>query len=595
MKKNDESGVFAEQKPGFFPILILIPYTNSPPSFSVAFIVYLENIMKDAKLIASKLFPDVNLTIEQIEAKYPPRKLPKGAMVTRLAPSPTGFMHIGTLAVAILDKFMARQTGGVYCLRVEDTDQKREVEGALKVVIDGLNRYDLVPDEGEVEIGKIVGDYGPYKQSNRLDFYKTYAKWLVENNLAYPCFVTSEELESISKSQEEEKIRPGYRGKWAVWRDAKDKDILESLKSGKSFVIRFRSEGDFENKIKVFDVLKGEREMSENDLDLVLLKSDGYPTYHFAHIIDDHLMCVTNVFRSDEWFASLPIHLQLWKAFSWTPTQYGHIAPINKLDNGNKRKLSKRKDPEANVQFFSDAGYPPDAIIEYLLNLLNSNFEDWRKANPGVPYNEFKLDLKKFNAAGALFDPIKLEDISKNMIANMSADIVNHKAWRWATTHDEELAHLLARDAEYSKAIFNIERGGESSRKDIAKWSDVRTEVGYLFDEVFQLTEIKAKEILVGLNWPDVLDAAQKFADVYDENDDKDAWFGKIKNIATELGYATSGKEFKAEPEKYKGQVGDIAKIYRVLLTGRTISPDLNQVMRVLGHARCVERLTRFK
>jgi glutamyl-tRNA synthetase len=551
--------------------------------------------MKDSKLIASKIFPDVTLTIEQIESKYPSRQLPEGAMVTRLGPSPTGFMHLGLLYASLLDSRMAKQTKGVYYLRVEDTDQKREVEGAVRVIIDALNRYNLVPDEGEVEMGKVVGDYGPYKQSNRLDFYNTYAKWLVENNLAYPCFTTSEELEKITKEQEEAKIRPGYRGQWAIWRDKSDEEILAALAAGKTFVIRFRSNGNFENKIKINDLIRGEREMSENDLDLVLIKSDGYPTYHFAHIIDDHLMKTTTVFRGDEWLSSLPIHLQLWQAFGWKPTQYGHISPIQKLDNGNRRKLSKRKDPEANVQFYSDAGYPPDAIIEYLLNLMNSSFEDWRKANPLLPHTDFKIDLKRMNVAGSLYDPIKLEDVSKNIIAGMTADMVNQSAWRWATTHDEELAHLLERDLEFSKAIFSIERGGENGRKDIAKWSDVKNEVGYFFDELFKLTEEKAKEILVGLNWSDVLDAAQKFADVYNESDDKDTWFGKIKTIASELGFAVSGKEFKAEPEKYKGQVGDIARIYRVLLTGRTISPDLHQVMKVLGQARCAERLTRFK
>ncbi|MEI6420565.1 MAG: glutamate--tRNA ligase family protein, partial [bacterium] len=486
--------------------------------------------MKDSKLIAAKLFPDVTLTIEQLESKYPLRQLPEGAMVTRLGPSPTGFMHLGHLYAALLDSRMAKQTNGVFYLRIEDTDQKREVDGAIKVVVDALNRYDLVPDEGEVEMGKVIGDYGPYKQSNRLDFYQTYAKWLVENNLAYPCFITSEELEKITKEQEELKIRPGYRGQWAIWRDKSDEEISAALEAGKPFVIRFRSNGNFENKIKISDLIRGEREMSENDLDVVMIKSDGYPTYHFAHVVDDHLMRTTTVFRGDEWLSSLPIHLQLWQAFNWTPAQYGHFSPLQKIDNGNRRKLSKRKDPEANVQFYNDAGYPPDAIVEYLLNLLNSSFEDWRKANPTLPNTDFVIDLKKMNVAGALFDPAKLDDISKNIIAGMTADVVNHKAWRWATTHDEELSHLLARDVEYSKAIFGIERGIENGRKDIAKWSDVRNEIGFFFDEAFNLTEGKVKEILVGLNWPDVLEAAQKFADVYDESDDKDTWFGKVKN-----------------------------------------------------------------
>ena len=550
--------------------------------------------MKDAKLIAVKLFPDVTLTIEEIEKKYLPRNLPVGAMVTRLGPSPTGFMHIGHLASALADYRLAKETNGIFYLRIEDTDQKREIEGATKVIVDNLIRYDLVPDEGETEPGKEIGNYGPYKQSDRLEYYKAYAKWLVENNLAYPCFMTAEELEKIHTLQENSKIRPGYRGEWAIWRNKPDEEIISEIDAKTPFVIRFRSEGNFEHKIKITDMIRGEREMSENDLDLILLKSDGYPTYHLAHVIDDHLMKTTNVLRGDEWLSSLPIHLQLFQAFGWKPPQYGHLSPMQKMENGNRRKISKRKDPEANVEFYNQAGYPPVAIIEYLLNLYNSNFEDWRKANPTTPNSEFKLDVKKFSLSGALFDENKLLDISKNIIAGMTADAVNHKAWRWATTHDEELAKLLARDVEYSKAIFGIERGGPNGRKDIGKWSDVKTEVGYFFDEIFKLDEVEVKKLLPDIDSEIVKTAGQKLAEIYSLDDDKDNWFAKIKTIAESLGYATNGKEYKMSPEKYKGQVSDIAKIFRVLLTGRTISPDLHQVMHVLGVKRCKERFTKF-
>jgi glutamyl-tRNA synthetase len=552
--------------------------------------------MKDSKLIAAKLFPKVNLTIDEIEKKYPPRNLPAGAMVTRVGPSPTGFMHIGHLASALADYRLAKQTNGVFYLRIEDTDQKREIAGATKIIVDSLIRYDLVPDEGEIEVGKETGNYGPYKQSQRLDFYNACAKWLVENNLAYPCFLTTEELEKIHQSQEEAKIRPGYRGEWAIWRNKNDEEIISEIDAGTPFVIRFRSEGNFENKIKIVDMIRGEREMSENDLDLILLKSDGYPTYHLAHVVDDHLMKTTNVLRGDEWLSSLPIHLQLFKAFGWTAPEYGHLSPMQKIDeNGNRRKISKRKDPEANVQFYNDAGFPPVAIIEYLLNLYNSNFEDWRKANPDTPNSEFKLDVKKFSLSGALFDENKLLDISKNLIAGMAANAVNHSAWRFATTHDPEFAKLLSRDIEYTQAIFGIERGGPNGRKDIGKWSDVKKEIGYFFDEYFHLKEIEVKTLLADIDWEIVKEASKKLVEDYNENDIKDVWFAHIKKIAESLGYAPSAKEFKTNPEKYKGQVGDIARIYRVLLTGRTISPDLHQVMRVLGKEKVISRLTRFK
>jgi len=550
--------------------------------------------MKNAKLIADKLFPDV-LNIEEIENKYPERNLPADKFVTRAGPSPTGFMHLGILYTCLIDERLAHQTEGIFYLRIEDTDQKREVEGATKVIVDSLKYYGIMPDEGEVELGKEVGSYGPYKQSARLDIYRAYVKWLVENNLAYPCFATSEELEKITNEQEIQKIRPGYRGQWAIWRDKNDEEILAALEARKTFGIRFRSNGNFENKIKVFDMVRGQREMSENDLDLILLKSDGFPTYHFAHVVDDHLMKTTNVVRGDEWLSSLPIHLQLFQALGWTAPTYCHYSPIQKMDSGARRKLSKRKDPEANVQFFTDAGYLPVAIVEYLMNLLNSGFEDWRKANPTLSYREYKLEVKKFSPSGALFDLNKLDDISKNIVASLSVDEVYNMALEWALKYDQELAGLLTQNVEYSKAVFGIERGIPNGRKDIAKWSDVKTEIGYFFDEFFSTKTEQNKELLTGLNWDDVALATSKFAETYELNDDKDTWFNKMKAVATELGYATNGKDFKLEPTKYKGQVADIAKMVRVALTGKTNSPDLHQVMKVLGRERSVKRLTSWK
>ena len=564
--------------------------------FVLVFLIVLLYIkpMKDYKLIAEKLFPKCKLTIEELEDKYPARNLPQGAKVTRVAPSPTGYMHIGHLLVALVDRRLAKQTAGTFYLRIEDTDKNREVEGAIKVVIDSLNYFGLTPDEGEAEHGKETGVYGPYKQSDRLSYYEAAAKYLVENNLAYPCFASTEELEKMTTEQEAQKIRPGYRGKWAIWRDKNDEEILAALNEGKQFVIRLRSNGDFENKIKINDVVRGEREMSENDLDLVLLKSDSYPTYHFAHVVDDHLMKTTDVVRGDEWLPSLPIHLQLWQAFGWSPTKYCHLSPIQKIDNGNRRKLSKRKDPEANVQYFNDAGYPAQALIEYLLNLLNSNFEDWRKANPATPNTEFKLDVTKFPVSGALFDQNKLDDISKNIISGFTAEQVYDFSLEWLNKFDAEFAKTFSANPEYTKAILSIERGTPNGRKDIAKWSDVKMEFSYFF-EPFTPNIDEVKSLLVGIDWNNIVTACAKMSEQYDINDDKDTWFGKVKNIATELGYSTNGKEYKADPTKFKGQVGDIAKGLRVFITGRTISPDLHQIMKVLGKEKVVTRLNAFK
>jgi glutamyl-tRNA synthetase len=550
--------------------------------------------MKDYKLIADKLFPKCKMTIEELEDKYPARNLPLGAKATRVAPSPTGYMHIGHLLVALIAKRLASQSGGLFFLRIEDTDKNREMEGAIKIIIDSLNYFGILPDEGEVEHGKEIGNYGPYMQSDRLVFYEVCAKWLVESNLAYPCFATTEELEKITAEQEEQKLRPGIRGKWAIWRDKSDEEILAALAEGKHFVIRLRSNGDFENKIKINDQVRGEREMSENDLDAVLLKSDGYPVYHFAHVVDDHLMKTTDVVRGDEWLPSLPLHLQLWKTFGWTPTRYCHISPIQKIDNGNRRKLSKRKDPEANVQFFVDVGYPAQALVEYLLNLLNSSFEDWRKANLALPNTDFKIDVSKFPISGALFDQNKMDDISKNIIASFTAEQVYDMTLAWMNKFDPEFAKTFSADPNYAKAILSIERGVPNGRKDIAKWSDVKTEFSYFF-EPFTLGIDEVKNLLIGIDWNDIVTACTKMSEQYDINDDKDTWFGKVKNIATELGYSTNGKEYKADPSKFKGQVGDIAKGLRVFMTGRTISPDLHQIMKVLGKEKTVARLNAIK
>lgn len=549
--------------------------------------------MTDYKKIAQKLFPKVKISPEEIEKKYPPRNLPPLASVTRVAPSPTGFMHIGGVFSALVSERLAHQNKGVFFLRIEDTDRKREMTGAVEVIVNSLKNYGIYPDEGEIEIGKEVGAYGPYRQSARGDIYAVYAKKLVEEGKAYPAFDTEEELEKMTNTQREQKIRPGYRGEWAVWREKDEEEILSALEKGKPFVVRLKSEGDFEKKIKCTDMIRGERELSENDIDSVILKADGMPTYHFAHVVDDYLMRTTDVLRADEWLASLTLHLELWKKLGWNAPRYGHFAPIQKMDDGSRRKLSKRKDPEANILFYEEAGYPSLAVVEYLLNLANSSFEDWRKANPNEDYKKFPFSVKKMNVSGALFDANKLGDISKNIIYKMSAKEVLEKSLEWTKKYDKELFDHLNYDHKFAEAIFAIERGGEQGRKDIVKWSDLREEVSYFFDEIFEKTPIDDK-MFSPVSFEDVRLAVSGFISNYDEKDSKDVWFDKIKKLAVSLGFAESVKAFKLEPKKYKGNVGDIAKVFRVILTGKTKTPDLYQIMQVMGKERVIGRLKGF-
>jgi glutamyl-tRNA synthetase len=551
------------------------------------------NNMEKIKII-KELFPESLPTSNEIEKRYPPRELKDGAMVTRIAPSPTGFMHIGGLYAALISERLAHQTDGVFYLRIEDTDKKREVEGASELITESLEHYGIKIDEGETTSKQEIGQYGPYKQSERAEIYKTYVKSLVEKGQAYPCFSTNEELEEMRNIQEAQSVRPGYYKQWAKWRDKSDQEVLRALEEGKKFVIRFKSDGDFNNKIFIKDVLLGDRELSENDQDIVIMKSDGLPTYHMAHIIDDHLMGTTHVIRGNEWLSSLPLHLQLFKAMDWQPPKYGHIFPIQKMEDSSKRKLSKRKDPEANVAYYDEQGYPEDAIIEYLLNLANSNFEDWRKANPNKSNQTFALTLEKLSSSsGPLFDFNKLNDISKEVVAKYSAEEVYGNVLNWAKKYDTELAKIMEENSEYTKRILDIERSDAIKvRKDIGKWSDVKKEIWYFFDQTFHLTKEDTYHNLSGIDLRDVESIIKSFIESYNENDSKDEWFEKIKNISLEHSYAESAKAFKKSPEKYKGNVADVAKIFRVLLTGRTQTPDLYSIMQVMGKDRVLKRLS---
>lgn len=548
------------------------------------------------KEILEKLFPEPLLAPAEIEKKYPNRKLKEGTMVTRIAPSPTGFMHVGSLYASLISERLAHQTGGVFYLRIEDTDKKREVGGASELIVRSLDRYEIKIDEGKTISGMEMGEYGPYKQSERINIYKAYVKSLVEKGLAYPCFCTNEDLEEMRKDQEAQGIRSGYYKQWAKWRYASDQDVLENLNKGKEFVIRFKSSGDFNNKIIVKDVLLGTRELPENDQDIVIMKSDGLPTYHMAHVIDDHLMRTTHVFRGNEWFSSLPLHLQLFETMGWQPPQYGHIFPIQKIEGSSKRKLSKRKDPEANIDYYNEQGYPEESVIEYLLNLANSDFEDWRKANPDKNNKEFSLTLERLASSnGPLFDFNKLNDISKEIIAKYSAKEVYGKILVWAEKYDHDFYELIKNNEDYAKEILNIERDGVSqARKDIRKWSDAKGEMEYFLDQIFSISKEDALQLLNGIDSDSIKAIINSFIESYDEKDSKDEWFGKIKEIAKANGCAESAKEFKKNPGAYKGNVADVAKIFRVLLTGRAQTPDLYSIMQVMGKARVFDRLSLF-
>ena len=441
----------------------------------------------DYKDLANLIFPDAK-EISYYEEKYPERDLPEGAIVTRYAPSPTGFMHIGGLYQALIAIKVAKQTNGVFFLRVEDTDQKREVENGVKEIVTSLKDFGLEADEGMISDKEGKGNYGPYKQSQRKEIYQAYAKYLIEQGKAYPCFCTPEDVEEIRAKQEAAKIRPGYYGVWAKCRTVTVEDAIKRIQNGENYIIRFKSPGREDRKIQHHDVIKGKVDFPENDQDIVIIKADGLPTYHFAHAVDDHLMHTTHVIRGDEWLSSVPLHLQLFHELGFKAPKYAHIAPIMKNDNGNKRKLSKRKDAEAAVSYYAEEGIPAEAVKEYLMNIANSTFENWRRANPDKSMDEFQLQLNKMSVSGALFDMVKLLDVSKTVISKMSAEEVYENALNWASKYDQELAEIL-KDKEYALKVFGIERGNKKPRKDISKWSDVKENVEYMYNELFDKNE----------------------------------------------------------------------------------------------------------
>ena len=539
----------------------------------------------DYQALAALLFPDVAETPESLEEKYPPRQLPEGAVVTRMAPSPTGFVHLGNLVQGLTAERMAHQSGGVLFLRVEDTDAKREVPGAVEVLINTLKHYGIHFDEGATMDGD-NGAYGPYRQRQRADIYHVYAKKLVSEGMAYPCFCTEEQLAAMREQQEANKETTGYYGKYAMWRDRSLEDIQAQLDAGNPWVLRFRSTGSIENQFKFDDLVKGKLTITENDIDHVLLKSDGIPTYHFAHAVDDHLMRTTHVVRGDEWLPTLPFHIQLFKALGFKLPKYVHIGPLMKMDGTSKRKLSKRKDPELALTYYKAEGFPVEAVYEYIMTLLNSNFEDWRRANPDAPAETFKFSPKKLNPAGSLFDYAKLTDVSKNVISRMDAEKVYTLLNEWAQEFDPDFGAKLTADPDYAKRILAIGRGGKKPRKDLAVWKDAKPYMGFFYDEYLQQPEFDAR-----FDKTVIVDVLNRFLNSYNPADDSGTWFDKVKGITTDIGFTTDMKAYKANPDAFAGTVTDVSTMIRLAVTGQVNSPDLYTVMQILGQERTLQRI----
>ena len=539
----------------------------------------------DYQALSQLLFPNVTDTPEMLEQRFPLRTNPEGAVITRMAPSPTGFVHLGNLVQGTISERMAHQSGGVLFLRVEDTDAKREVPGAVEVLIDTLKHYGIHFDEGATHDGD-NGIYGPYRQRQRASIYHVYAKKLVSEGQAYPCFCTEEELAAMRERQEAAKETTGYYGKYAMWRDRSMEEIQAQLDAGNPWVLRFKSMGSIENQFKFDDLVKGKLTITENNVDHVLLKSDGIPTYHFAHAVDDHLMRTTHVVRGDEWLPTLPFHIQLFKALGFKLPKYVHIGPLMKMDGSSKRKLSKRKDPELALTYYKSEGFPVEAVYEYIMTLLNSNYEDWRRANPTAPATDFKFSPKKLNPAGNLFDYAKLTDVSKNVIAAMDAAKVYTLLLEWAKEFDPDFAVKLEADPEYATRILAIGRGGKKPRKDIAVWKEAKPYMGFFYDDYLETPVFDSK-----FDKAVIVDALTRFLAAFDISDDSGVWFEKVKAITTDMGFTTDMKAYKADPSAFPGTVADVSTFIRQATPGKTNSPDLYTVMQILGEERTRGRI----
>ncbi|MGN1411673.1 MAG: glutamate--tRNA ligase [Oscillospiraceae bacterium] len=537
------------------------------------------------------LFPNIDKTPEYFEELYPKRNVPDGACVTRIGPSPTGFVHLGNLYNAIIGERLAHQSNGVIFLRIEDTDSKREVEGAVETIIKSMNYFGINFDEG-VTLTEDKGIYAPYKQSNRKEIYQTFAKKLVQMGFAYPCFCTEDELSKMHEEQENSKDNFGYYGKYAIWRDRPIEDIKEKLSNGEPYVLRFRSTGDINNYVSVQDGIRGELKVQENYQDFVLLKSDGIPTYHFAHVVDDHLMRTTHVIRGEEWLATLPIHVQLFDTLGWDRPLYCHTPQLMKIDEetGKKRKLSKRKDPELALAYYVSEGYIPEAVWVYLLTVLNSNFEEWFNANPDKSYLEFPFSLNKMSNSGALLDIPKFNDVSKEVISRLSANYIYNGIKEWSKTYDETFYKAFTSNEEYSKKVIDIGRSGNKPRKDIENWKQASKFLSFYFDDTFSMED----DFPVNAQGSDKDIILTKYLATLNFNDTQEEWFNKVRAIAEELNYALQPKKYKKNPELYKGSIVDVSNVIRVALTGRQNSPDIYEISQAMGETMVRNRLSKF-
>ena len=541
--------------------------------------------------LANLIFPEITDTVEDLERRYPSRNLPEGAMVTRFAPSPTGFLHTGSLFTSLVSNRFAKQSGGVFYIRLEDTDTKREIQGSGESLIKQLAVFDVIPDEGYISDSEEKGLYGPYKQSQRADIYKTVIKYLISVNRAYPCFATPEELNELRAEQEANKEIPGYYGKYAKYRNLTVDEYIEKINSGVPYILRFKSMGDHNNKVAVHDEIRGDLELTENDQDIVILKSDGLPTYHFAHLVDDHFMHTTHVTRGEEWLPSLPIHLELFDTMGWERPKYAHLPVIMKVENGNRRKLSKRKDEEAAVSYFLSQGYPKYGFIEYLLTIANSNYEGWRNENLDKDFYDFKLSFDHMSLDGALFDIAKVANISKERMAYRKAVDLIEEVKTWAKEYEPKFYDYITSDEEYFLSILNIERNKEKPRKDYAKYSDIFPIVSFFYDEEYNQIDKTNLEWNPAMSKEDIKSVLLDYASNMDLTLDEENWFNSIKELAVRHGFADNVKVWKKNKEAYKGHVGDVSEFLRIALSGRKNSPNLYYVIQILGEAKVKERI----
>ena len=538
--------------------------------------------------LADILFPDVTASPEDMEKRFPERSLPEGACVTRIGPSPTGFVHLGNLYNALIGERISHQSGGVFYLRIEDTDNKREVEGAVETVINAMNYFGVHFDEGAVSDGD-NGSYGPYRQRQRKDIYHVFAKHLVQRGLAYPCFLTAEEIDALREQQTAAKENPGVYGKYAKYRDITPEETKALIAEGKEWVLRYKG-AETDEYISVEDAIRGKVEMPRNNMDFVLLKSDGIPTYHFAHVIDDHLMRSTHVIRGEEWLSSLPMHVELFNALGWKQPVYCHTATLMKLEGTGKRKLSKRKDPELALSYYQQEGISPDAIWEFLLTVLNSNYEEWRIANPDADYREFPYSLSKMSISGALVDLDKLRDISKNVIGKMPAEKIREEWLAWCDEYRNDFAELIRKYPERTLAALNVGRNAAKPRKDLETWKQSCDFMSFYYDETFKVSDPMPEEC----DEATVKEFFAEYLSTYDHSDDSTAWFDKVKAITEKMGFAVKPKDFKKNPELYKGSIVHITNMLRIALTGHANAPDIWEVSHVLGEDIVRRRLQAF-